>query len=246
MERFRIRNRLCRPRDRRGRSAVEYEIPLRVLAMKRLPGSGYSLSETVLFSLFAAATVAGSYHLLDLPLAALCRSLNQQVISFFEFVTILGEATWPLTAAALLGLLAHFLWKRKEWVRWSLFVFTAVAASGLVTDLIKWVAGRWRPKAHVTDQFYGFDFFGVGYEQTSFPSGHATTIWAFSLALAVLFPRSRFLWYAVAILVTMSRFVIGAHYLSDTLAGFYVAVITVILLSRLPYFQLPARPGKPD
>ncbi len=214
--------------------------------MKRSPGGRYSLSETVSFSLLLAVAVAGSYHLLDLPLAALCRSLSTQIISFFEIVTILGESTWPLAGAAVFGILAHFLWKREEWARWSLFVFTAVAASGLITDLIKWVAGRWRPKAHVTEQLYGFDFFGVVYEQTSFPSGHATTIWAVSLSLAILFPRGRFLWYALAILVTISRLIIGAHYLSDTLAGFYVAVMTVILLSRLPYFQLPERHGKPD
>jgi len=122
-------------------------------------------------------------------------------------------------------------------MRRCLFVFTAVAASGLITDLIKWLAGRWRPKAYFTDQLYGFDFFGVGYEQTSFPSGHATTIWALCLALAVIFPRCRFVWYALASIVCMSRLVVGAHYLSDIFAGVYVAAVTVIFLSRRPFFS---------
>ena len=82
----------------------------------------------------------------------------------------------------------------------------------------------------------------MGYEQTSFPSGHATTIWACGVALAILFPRWRLLWYALAILVSMSRVIIGAHYLSDVLAGAYVAVMTVLVLARLRYFRL----GRPD
>jgi len=58
------------------------------------------------------------------------------------------------------------------------------------------------------------------------------------VALAILFPRWRLLWYALAILVSMSRVIIGAHYLSDVLAGAYVAVMTVLVLARLRYFRL--------
>ncbi|HQB13826.1 MAG TPA: phosphatase PAP2 family protein, partial [Syntrophales bacterium] len=42
----------------------------------------------------------------------------------------------------------------------------------------------------------------------------------------------------LAILVSMSRVIIGAHYLSDILAGAYVAVMTVLVLARLRYFRL--------
>ena len=206
--------------------------------MLKLTGCPHSQRELMAFSLFIFAAAAASYFFIDLPLAAVSRGLDQRIKDFFEVVTVLGESTWSLAAAAFAGLTAHFFWRREDWTRWSLFVFSAVAASGIITDLIKWLAGRWRPKAHFTDQFYGFDFFGVGYEQTSFPSGHATTIWALCLALAVIYPRLRFLWYALAIIVSMSRVIIGAHYLSDIVAGIFVAVMTVIFLTIFPFFCL--------
>lgn len=212
------------------------------MELKSLTFYDASGKDLLLFSLLVGAAVAAAYFNIDLPLAQAVKELPFQMVEFFQYVTVLGEATWSLIAAALLGLAARFLWRRDDWMRRSLFIFAAVASSGIVTDLIKWLAGRWRPKAYFTDQFYGFDLFGWGYEQTSFPSGHATTIWACGAALAILFPRWRLLWYALAILVSMSRVIVGAHYLSDVLAGAYVAVMTVLVLVRLRYFRL----GRPD
>jgi len=212
------------------------------MELKSLTFYDASGKDLLLFSLLVGAAVAAAYFNIDLPLAQAVKELPFQMVEFFQYVTVLGEATWSLIAAALLGLAARFLWRRDDWMRRSLFIFAAVASSGIVTDLIKWLAGRWRPKAYFTDQFYGFDLFGWGYEQTSFPSGHATTIWACGVALAILFPRWRLLWYVLAILVSMSRVIVGAHYLSDVLAGAYVAVMTVLVLVRLRYFRL----GRPD
>jgi len=208
------------------------------MELKSLTFYDASGKDLLLFSLLVGAAVAAAYFNIDLPLAQAVKELPFQMVEFFQYVTVLGEATWSLIAAALLGLAARFLWRRDDWMRRSLFIFAAVASSGIVTDLIKWLAGRWRPKAYFTDQFYGFDLFGWGYEQTSFPSGHATTIWACGAALAILFPRWRLLWYVLAILVSMSRVIVGAHYLSDVLAGAYVAVMTVLVLARLRYFRL--------
>ncbi|MFA5179887.1 MAG: phosphatase PAP2 family protein [Syntrophales bacterium] len=206
--------------------------------------SDYSCKKILIFTLFICAAMGGSFFYVDLPVAVASRSLDMQIVSVFQVITRLGNSVWYLVPAALLFLLFHYAWKREQWARWSLFVFSAVAASGLTTDLFKWLAGRWRPKAHLEDQLYGFDYFGVGYEATSFPSGHATTIWAFCMAMTVLFPRYRLVWYVLAILVSISRVIVGAHYLSDVLAGAYVAVITVVLLRGQRYFRLKPIPGE--
>ncbi len=196
----------------------------------------------LIFTLFICAAIAGSLFYVDLPVAIASRSLDTQIVSVFQVITRLGNAVWYLVPAALLFLLFHYAWKKEQWARWCLFVFSTVAVSGLTTDLFKWLTGRWRPKAYFEDYFYGFDFFGVGYEETSFPSGHATTIWAFCLAMTLLFPRYRLVWYVLAIAVSISRVIVGAHYLSDVLAGAYVAVITVLLLKLLPFFCLERKP----
>lgn len=203
-----------------------------------------SSKKLLIFTLFICAVVGGSYFYIDLPVAVASRSLDSEVVNFFQVITRLGNSAWYLVPTALLFLFCHYIWKREQWARWSLFVFSAVAVSGLATDLLKWIAGRWRPKAHLHDQLYGFDYFGVGYEATSFPSGHATTIWAFCLTMTVLFPRYRLIWYVLAILVSISRVVVGAHYLSDVLAGACVAVLTVYMLKEHRYFRLKPIPGE--
>jgi membrane-associated phospholipid phosphatase len=212
------------------------------------PGNHNDLSvkKFLFFTLFFCAAIGGSYFYVDLPLATASRTLHMEIVSAFQIITRLGESTWYLVVSALLSLLFHFAWKREQWARWSLFVFSAVAVSGLTADVFKWLAGRWRPKAYVQDQLYGFDFFGVGYNATSFPSGHATTIWAICVALAVLFPRYQLVWYLMAILVSISRVIVDAHYLSDVFAGIYVAVITVLLLKLVPFFRLERKPAQRD
>jgi len=191
-----------------------------------------------IITLFILAAIVGSIIYVDLPLAIAGRAIDMKIVTVFQFITFLGDAVWYLVPAAVLFLLFHYIWKKEQWARWCLFVFSAVAVSGLTTNAFKWLAGRWRPKAHLQDQLYGFDFFGVGYEATSFPSGHATTIWAFCMAMTLLFPRYRLVWYVLAILVSISRVIVGAHYFSDLIAGAYIGVITVLLLKEHPFFRL--------
>lgn len=206
----------------------------------------FSNEKLLVFTLFICTAIAGSLFYVDLPVAIASRTLDMQIVSVFQVITRLGDSIWYLVPTALLFLLFHYAWKREQWARWCLFIFSAVAISGLATNLFKWLAGRWRPKAYVQDQLYGFDFFGVGYEANSFPSGHATTIWAFCMTMTVLFPRYRLVWYVLAILVSISRVIVGAHYLSDVFAGAYVAVITVILLMLVPFFRLERKPAGRD
>ncbi|MEI7637658.1 MAG: phosphatase PAP2 family protein [Syntrophus sp. (in: bacteria)] len=219
-----------------------------MVVMDKEKRTDLSGKKILIFTLFFCAAIGGSFFYVDLPVAIASRTLDMQIVSVFQIITRLGESTWYLVASALLFLMFHFAWKREQWARWSLFVFSAVAASGLATDLFKWLAGRWRPKAHLQDQLYGFDFFGVGYDATSFPSGHATTIWALCVALTVLFPRyhHQLVLYVLAILVSISRVIVGAHYLSDVFAGIYVAVITVLLLKLVPFFRLERKPAERD
>jgi len=188
-----------------------------------------------------------SYAMLDRPLTLFCQGLNPAVVEVFQWITELGISTWYLVGFAALFVFFKFFRRRLIAANRSLFLFAAVSLSGLTTDLIKPLVGRLRPKLLFEADLYGFDPFRIGYEYNSFPSGHATTIFALAAALALFFPRWRMLLAGFATVVGLSRIIVGAHYLSDVMAGAYVGIMTafllVLLCRRRGWMDFP---GDPD
>jgi len=174
-----------------------------------------------------------SYGLLDRPLSLFCQDLNPEVIQVFQWITKLGKSTGYLVGFAVLFVFFKFFRRRPIAANRALFLFAAVALSGLTTDLIKPLVGRLRPKLLFEANLYGFDPFRIGYEYNSLPSGHATTVFALAAALMLFSPRWRLPLVGFAAVVGLSRIVVGAHYLSDVMAGAYVGIMTVFLLVLL-------------
>lgn len=172
-----------------------------------------------------------SYGLIDRPLVLSCQDLNPGVVQVFQWITNLGKSTGYLVAFFGLFLFFKYSLRRLIAANRSLFLFAAVALSGLTTDLIKPVVGRLRPKLLLEAGLYGFEPLRIGYEYNSFPSGHATTVFALAAALSFFFPRWRLPLFSFAAVVGLSRIIVGAHYLSDVMAGAYVGVMTVFALA---------------
>lgn len=185
-----------------------------------------------------AAAVAVCIGFLDRPAALWAHGLSPGVVAVFAAITVLGSSVPYLAATAVLAPLLHWGLRRPQAARRALFVFTAVAAAGLATDLAKVVFGRWRPlalfgpKAH-----YGFALFHHGYRHNSFPSGHASTAGALACALALLFPRWRALWFTVAAVAAASRVIVGSHYPADVVAGFWVGVVVTLAVAGSRWFR---------
>ncbi|HWG78126.1 MAG TPA: phosphatase PAP2 family protein [Stellaceae bacterium] len=108
----------------------------------------------------------------------------------------------------------------------ALFIFAVVAASGILTDVVKVICGRARPKLLFADNFYGFTWGATQADYWSFPSGHATTAAALATALFLLWPRGLPLYVAGALLVMASRIILDAHYTSDVIAGAAIGAAT--------------------
>ena len=106
------------------------------------------------------------------------------------------------------------------------FLFAAVAAAGLVVDVLKILFGRVRPKLLFRSDLYGFTWFSWRPDHWSFPSGHTTTIVALMAALWWLWPRHLLFYLLVATIVAASRIVVGAHYPSDVIAGALIAILS--------------------
>ncbi len=129
------------------------------------------------------------------------------------------------------------------------FLFTSIAASGFVVDLIKVILGRTRPKLLFSSDIYDFTWLGSRADHWSFPSGHTATIAALMTALWCLWPRHLLFYILLGVIVSASRIVVGAHYLSDTLAGAFIAVVTTrcvaVLFARGGFDLTAARSARP-
>ena len=169
---------------------------------------------------------------LDRPVLDLVLAEPDWLFDAARKVTDAGKSDPYLLAGAVLFLVWRFILPHPVLAQRALFVFVAVAASGLATDLLKIVFGRARPKLLLADGEEGFAFFRFGHDRASFPSGHATTAAALALALALVAPRWRWPAFLFGAGIAATRVVIHAHYLSDALFGAAVGTLTVWLLLK--------------
>ena len=116
----------------------------------------------------------------------------------------------------IMVLLSAFLFWIKE-VKKAIFIFFSAGFGGLVLFIIKHTVQRTRPLPDVFD----------GY---SFPSGHSTIVVVFFISLLFIINKKEFLSmlaiFAI-VAVPVSRVVLGAHFLSDVIAGLLLGSIVV-------------------
>ncbi|WP_430512172.1 phosphatase PAP2 family protein [Pannonibacter phragmitetus] len=181
--------------------------------------------------------------LLDIPAIPWVRALPPEYGMVFSWVTDLGKSNWILWSTGLFCLAAlAFVNAKTLTVRvrmagamiwtYSAFVFYAVALSGILVVILKWSIGRARPKLYEVAGPVDFNLFAFHSTYTSFPSGHSTTVAAFALALALIFPAWRWLIAAVAFWAAFSRVMVGAHYPSDVAAGLVLGAATTLYCAR--------------
>ncbi len=166
---------------------------------------------------------------LDLPVRAMCAGLDPALRAFWRDLTVIGDSGWMLGAAAACAGFAALMRAEAVSRRWragldaaaglALFVAAAVAVLGLIAAVAKLAIGRPRPKLFETAGPFDVHLLALDYKMNSWPSGHATTAFAFATALALIAPRWRPLIYAVAVWGAVSRVAVGAHYVSDVVAG---------------------------
>lgn len=215
---------------------MNVKILIQRLGRSRDPWSGGDFNRRVRLAGLGAVLVAAAVVLavvtLDAPAVGWARGLPDAAREFFRSITRFGKSDWFLVPSAILGfLLLAVDWTRVErrlaaaWTEvggFLLFLFAAVAGSGLTTDLIKWIVGRSRPGRFDIDGVLSLTPFASDSIFFSFPSGHATTVTAAALA-AILFMR-RFRLLGVALLalaaaVAVSRIAVRAHFPSDVIGG---------------------------
>ena len=107
-----------------------------------------------------------------------------------------------------------------------LIVSNAIIIGQFLKEVFKTIFGRYwaatftcNNPSLISSHVYGFNWFKSGSAFASFPSGHATFIFSFSVSMFLVFPKLRWIWVLLAILVTVGQIGMYYHYVSDVLAG---------------------------
>jgi undecaprenyl-diphosphatase len=176
-----------------------------------------------------------------------------------DFFTQFGLGGWYLIPSALLLVAANLTdWRSLSrrslmlaynWTCLAFLVLGAAGLSGLTVNVLKYAIGRARPMYFNEFGVLSLHPFAFDARFAGFPSGHATTMGAvFGVAL-LLFPRRWYIALAVTACIASTRVFVGAHYPSDTVAGFGLgcafALACGLVFARLGFIFRPMPSGLP-
>lgn len=148
----------------------------------------------------------------DMQLCVLCnrQSRNFTVRNLFRFASRLGDGVFWYTL--MIALLLNYQGEALQAVLHMIVV-------GLIgTGIYKVIKGKTlRPRPF--NVYPAIVCVGKTLDQFSFPSGHTMHAVAFSIVAVAYFPALIWLVTPFAVLVALSRPILGLHYPSDVLAG---------------------------
>lgn len=195
-----------------------------------VPSLGRDVTVTVVAVVLTAAVfvavaehgaLARIQHLDDAWLRIMISNRSGPVTAFAKFLNVLGLVYVTLPVRIVI---AGFLALRRRW--WHLTAFAlAIAMSEILIGTLKGIYDRARPLGSL-----------VATSGASFPSGHsiAASVTVVAAVIALVPPgRRRAVWGAAAvvfsILMALSRAYLGAHWLSDAVAGVLLGTSCALL-----------------
>ena len=174
--------------------------------------------------------------LADRPLLAIFRpDAVPWLIWILEWATWLGYGLVDIGVPLAIGVIA---WTQgdRDGGRRGFLGGAAVAAAGLLDQVLKNLLCRARPSAADAGVFFReVPCVPAPYALASFPSGHATTVFALAAILSLWYPRWTVAWLALAAVVGWSRIALGPHFPSDVVAGAVLGVaVALVFFRRVP------------
>jgi membrane-associated phospholipid phosphatase len=177
------------------------------------------------------------------------RVANDPVVILSQWLSSSGMAV--ITAILVLYLLFSMKFKSLD-APLTVYFYTicSYGLSGIVGDILKEIFARPRPATTFASQILALS----DAVTPALPSGHATKCVALILPFLLLVGNSKNIHKAVKIVIALiavgicfSRIVLGAHYLSDVLAGIGMALVGLpismlfanLLLRKMPPERLP-------
>lgn len=180
------------------------------------------------------AAIVAAMLWLDQPLALWIESTQTDFSRMLgHWLEEAGKAHWILGYCLIVTAVA---WRtRRDEAHNHLRFFGAVAASGIIANVIKVIACRPRPPLFIEESITAWNVFGfqIDYMWNSFPSGHATTGLAIAVAGSAVYPRLKQAFWIIGLAIALGRIMLNVHYLSDVLTGSLIGVVVAEILLSL-------------
>tara|TARA_Y100000034_G_C6872043_1_gene398290 strand:- start:617 stop:1156 length:540 start_codon:yes stop_codon:yes gene_type:complete len=143
-----------------------------------------------------------------------------KAISVIKLDSIITEAKFASTFVLGAAVLTYaFMLKEKKKI---FLLGIGVILAYIISVLIKFVVMRERPESALYDE--------VGY---SFPSSHATVAFSTIVFMNKEFPKLKWIFIVVAVLIAFSRVYLSVHYASDIIAGGFLGYgVGLLILHR--------------
>ncbi len=201
----------------------------------------------LIFFLIIILNVFISFNL-DLGIYNFFLDLNKGVESvylkdFFVDITELGNSFWYF-AISIIFIIVLFANKKLSFfkiqnldIKINFFISAIfyLIIVGALTQIIKHLVGRPRPNYTDFENSFGFNFFTFDSNYHSFPSGHSSTIFMVCFILCAILPKLKYYFFILTSIIAISRVVVGAHFITDVIAGGLLALIVFKFLNN--FFQ---------
>ncbi|SDL50945.1 PAP2 superfamily protein [Maridesulfovibrio ferrireducens] len=183
---------------------------------------------TIIIGILTLISIVLFYQLLDLPIAKGAHALKGSfLVTLGKGISALASehVVQTITFATLLtGVCDAVVNGQSMRSRSLLFIALATGSAMLIGDELKWFFARCRPLLFFEDGSYGFTWFSDKYLKHSFPSGHTLRAFSLTCSVALLLPKRRCLPLILAVLIGLSRVVVGKHYPSDVIFGAFIGM----------------------
>ncbi|MDS7598037.1 phosphatase PAP2 family protein [Agrobacterium tumefaciens] len=174
----------------------------------------------------------------DPRMSELAQALPGGVVAFNKAITDFGTFRWMLYSSAGLAILAYigarmlqartYSGRLRTALRLLAYFFLTIVTASILVHALKFLIGRARPELFLELGAYSLTPFTGDNLYESFPSGHSTAAGAFFGIFAMLMPRFRWAFLLLALVIGISRVIVGAHYPSDVAAGLLLGLWTAV------------------